>query len=689
MFSLTTRQISILKYILHENESVTMSSIADHLDIPKRSVRYDLDRVEAFLLTQQIPISRIRGRGIEIFASENRKRELLADFVNPPLNQIILSPDERLELVIFMLLDSAEPLVIKELQAKLGVSRFTILGDLERSEEWLNSHGLVLIRKPGFGFQIKERCIARCNALVTFLLEVVGVMPTLALCMGSQSRFMLRMQDRVHLTNELQYFFSGLDIEYCSSIISSIQIFNNIKFTDQSYISMVINLAMQIKRIREGGKEIEISYEQDFDEGDLCRQIIKKVEQRYKITYSDAEKKYLSAQLNTAKYSRSIREIMGENSANEFNKETVEIVNQMISLVSEYIHPYLRIDRELERSLLFHLDPVIKKLRLGLPVQNPVLREVKKRYEYIFEVARRASAILEAKIHKPVSEEEIGFLAMHFAAAVERMRPFPPIQKKVLVVCGEGVATAWLLVSRLKAELPNIEVVEVLSAQDVRKKAGIPGNIDAIISTLPLEIVNTVCIVVNPFLRIDDVIAIRKALGVPSFSYQNNKVEPESLPASKGSISIKDLLSETTVAVNVKAENWKAVIDSAVGLLVDACLVEPAFTQSIKDLILEHGPYMVVWPGISLLHGPPNGGVRQTCLSLITLDPPVSFGKVENDPVDIVLTLGTVDNLSHRRVLTEINSIVNSPETLMAIRKATEKSQVLEAVQNAIERSET
>jgi mannitol/fructose-specific phosphotransferase system IIA component (Ntr-type)/galactitol-specific phosphotransferase system IIB component len=374
----------------------------------------------------------------------------------------------------------------------------------------------------------------------------------------------------------------------------------------------------------------------------------------------------------------------GDNSENKFKQETIDIAHEMIALVSEYVHPYLKVDRELERSLLFHLDCMVRKLKIGLPFQNPVLNEVKKRYAYVFEVTRRACKILEDRIKKPVSEEEIGFLAMHFAAAVERMRINTPIRKRVLVVCGEGVATAWLLVSRLKAELPSVEILEVLSAHDLRKKDMISGNIDAIIATLPIEVNNTPLIVVNPFLQNDDVTAIKRVLGISTSVFQNGSNFTESANAESGMISMKDLLRKRTIAVNMQAKDWKAVVESAVGLLVNAGMVEPAFMQSIKNLISEHGPYMAIWPGIALLHGPPNGDVKQICLSLITLDPPVSFGHPENDPVDIVFTLGTVNTLNHLQVLSEINTIVNSPEILAALRQASDENQILDILNSSI-----
>ena len=52
--------------------------------------------------------------------------------------------------------------------------------------------------------------------------------------------------------------------------------------------------------------------------------------------------------------------------------------------------------------------------------------------------------------------EEIGLLTMYLAGSLERHRLRPKV--RVTVVCPAGMATAWILVSRLVAEFPQIEV---------------------------------------------------------------------------------------------------------------------------------------------------------------------------------------------------------------------------------------
>ena len=70
---------------------------------------------------------------------------------------------------------------------------------------------------------------------------------------------------------------------------------------------------------------------------------------------------------------------------------------------------------------------------------------------------------------------------------MERLRHKPSIKKRIIVVCVEGVATAWLLVSRIRAELPDLDIVQVLSLLEMENRKDSFDSIDAIVTTIPIE----------------------------------------------------------------------------------------------------------------------------------------------------------------------------------------------------------
>jgi hypothetical protein len=78
------------------------------------------------------------------------------------------------------------------------------------------------------------------------------------------------------------------------------------------------------------------------------------------------------------------------------------------------------------------------------------------------------------------------------------------------------MATAWILVSRLVAEFPQLEVIQVVSKSAFESASG--AEPDLVISTIPLDDLppSTTSIVVSPLLRENDVRRIGRVIGAMS-----------------------------------------------------------------------------------------------------------------------------------------------------------------------------
>lgn len=133
---------------------------------------------------------------------------------------------------------------------------------------------------------------------------------------------------------------------------------------------------------------------------------------------------------------------------------------------------------------------------------------------------------------------------------------------------------------------------------------------------------------------------------------------------------LKELLTEQTIRLKVKARDWSEVTDIAGQLLLDSGAIAPHYIQAMKDTITNLGPYVVIAPGIALLHSRPANDVFRICMSLVTLDPPVAFGHKHNDPVYIAIALGGVDENSHIDALAQIADILSDEEKVAVIRQA-------------------
>ena len=103
---------------------------------------------------------------------------------------------------------------------------------------------------------------------------------------------------------------------------------------------------------------------------------------------------------------------------------------------------------------------------------------------------------------------------MYLAGSLERNRLRPKV--RITVVCPAGMATAWILVSRLSAEFPNVEITRVVSKTVFEKDVDI-STTDLVVSTVPLDELGGVqTVVVSPLLRERDLRHLSHILGEPA-----------------------------------------------------------------------------------------------------------------------------------------------------------------------------
>lgn len=145
---------------------------------------------------------------------------------------------------------------------------------------------------------------------------------------------------------------------------------------------------------------------------------------------------------------------------------------------------------------------------------------------------------------------------------------------------------------------------------------------------------------------------------------------------------LADLLTERTVRVGVEAKDWQEVVDIAGRLLLEDGSIEPSYIDAMREVIQSLGPYVVIAPGVALLHGRPQHGVKRICMSLVVLKTPVQFGHPENDPVTLAFALGGVDERSHLDALAQLATLLSDEEAASRLRSAQTVEEVLEIIRS-------
>lgn len=83
-------------------------------------------------------------------------------------------------------------------------------------------------------------------------------------------------------------------------------------------------------------------------------------------------------------------------------------------------------------------------------------------------------------------------------------------------------------------------------------------------------------------------------------------------------------LPDEGVQLGASADDWRAAVGLAAAGLTRTGAAEPEYADEMIRMIDEHGPYVVIAPGLALAHARPGPEVLRDGLSVVTLTTPVS-----------------------------------------------------------------
>lgn len=497
---LDSRQARIARRLLDTVGAATVEDLAHELKLTDRMVRYNLGSVESVLAAHGLRLARRPGVGIWIEGPPQARADLLAalDLATGPA--VLDSTDRRGRILLDLLIASPEPVRSEALEVRLGVSRPTIRRDVRDAEAWLEQHRLHLRRLPGRGIAVAGSEVDLRGGLLAIVLEIVPQHALEARAHGGQG-----LAGGAAAHGELDDFLDQLELATFRSVLADE--LRDLDDRDPTVTIAALYLGIVAVRIR-AGHAVRLS-------GGRLRSLLDHPASASAARIAAAVERAAAVTLGRHDVAGITESLLGLTQLVDIaaRPEAVDVryIDRIIASAARRLHPSLAVDEQLRSSLSEHVRRLHVRLRFGLPVSNPLQQEVRRRYPDVY---RAAAEVLEevgpvAGSELPV--EEIGLLTMYLAGSLERHRLRPKV--RVTVVCPAGMASAWILVARLVAEFPQIEVVRVVSKAAFATEPG--DRPDLVVSTIPLEDLppDAASLVVSPLLREVDVRRLSRLLG--------------------------------------------------------------------------------------------------------------------------------------------------------------------------------
>jgi transcriptional antiterminator len=499
---LDSRQVRIARLLLEQQDTTSLEQVASALRLTDRVVRYNLGSVEAYLTGRGLQLVRRRGVGIWIVGDSDTRAAAVAALAQDA-GPAVLDAEERQARVLLALLDSApDALRSEDLESRLGVSRPTIRRDVRGAEAWLEQHRLHLRRHPGVGIAVRGSEVEVRAALLALILEHLPASTVDALAHDHRTESAAR--------HGLEGYVGSLDLPAHRRVISAE--LRNSDEHETTLLTATLSVGILIARVKANrharlvrGRLRSLL---DHPVAESARRIAAAISESSGVELGLAEAASITESLLGFVELRNI-----DNS--DVESELVRVVDRLLAVAADRIHPALGDDQLLRTNLVEHFRRLEVRLRYGLPVSNPLHRDVQKRYPDVYRVAQKLVANLGRFGGVTIPVEETGFLTMYLAGSLERHQLRAKV--RVTVVCPAGMATAWILVSRLLAEFPQVEVGKVISKAAFEDELADTAS-EVVISTVPLEgYEGTVpLIVVSPLLNERDVRRLTKLVGLPS-----------------------------------------------------------------------------------------------------------------------------------------------------------------------------
>lgn len=492
------RRQQLLFSKLTGNEYTTAAELAKQMGLSEKTVRTRVKELEKELLPCGARIISKQGHGYRISITDPLLYQELIKSLSADENALPTSSQERILYLLSCLLNSGDYVKLDDLSSFLFVSRNVLTGDLKKAEDMLLKYGVRLVRKPHYGIRAegtefdKRLCISNYLMKPDFILQ------------GHRRRS----------TDEMR--------SIGDTLLTCIRE-HNIKLSEVLFQNLIIHIYIAAKRMKAG--LYMTAKEADFfqiclgeKEMVIAQDLAKGLEVSQGIVFSEPEIKYLAIHLAGK---RSIGEEDGERIKPEIPRRLMVLITEMLQSVYDSFKIDFRQNQELILSLSQHMVPLDIRIRYDMGTDNPLLEETKKNYFLAYAIARQACIIINQHYHKSLSEDEVGFIALLFALALEQEKRNNG-RKNILIVCASGKGSAQLLTYRYKEEFGNY-LNQVYTCNTHELDHFDLSKVDYIFTTVPLEISVPVPVIsVKDFLGDREILAVKKILfmGNKSFLYE-------------------------------------------------------------------------------------------------------------------------------------------------------------------------
>lgn len=477
-----------LALLIKENQGISSDGLSRRLGVSARSVRKYISACnESLSGCASIAFRRVgeKGSGYYLDVVDERAFQDWVDRAKAfQASSLYDSQDGRVRYILNDLLMRNGWVTRDDLSETLYVSPACVTLALKDVEAILHEFGLELEKRPRYGLRVIGSEVSRRLCWVNEVVHHAGYGQG-----GAQDSHGSCGCGAACDTTQMDEFRWKETIEVARQCVNEALDAADFQINSFSHDNLLIHIGTAIVRIREGCyvsmPSEQIAQGRYTREYEVAKLIGKNIETALQVRFPEEEVAYITMHLAGRHPLASLDATEGPK-GNTIPDDVWETVSTILNQVYEVYQYDFHGDLELRMNLAQHIVPLATRLRFNLMAKNPMVRDIKERYPLAFAMAGEAASVLASVYGSMLDEDEIGYLALAFAVAIERKKS-GAAKKRVLIVCATGRGTARLLEYRFRKEFASfVDRIETCDVQQIAK-VDFTG-IDYVFTTVPLGV---------------------------------------------------------------------------------------------------------------------------------------------------------------------------------------------------------
>lgn len=653
-------------YLLETEEAVTVSELANRIEVSNRTARSYLNELEGELKQLGMNLVKKPHVGVYIDVDNDMRIEFKSKWLERDSQTEKYTSAYRRKYILKTLFENKWSYTAKLFAEELYCSQASIAKDLSYIESWLGNRELILHKRQNQGLWIEGEEKAYRRAMIDLFHEMKNENV-------SDLEEIESLDYRISDENfqRMKSFFPKVDFWKIQEAIQETEDGLGYYFTDQAFINLMIHIAIALDRVKHE-KPIEFAEEklehmEAKEEYKKAGELLDRLSKAFEITFPKEEIGYLTLHILGSKVQQFSDALESELIVDAGEEICVEMAKEIIGIAGQVLGVCFSKDKVLLTSLVLHLRPTIFRLKNGLKLRNPILDRIKSEYTSIFGAAWSCSPVFERMLGVQINEDEVGYIAMHIAGAMGRVN-----QKiRVIVVCSSGIGTAQFITVKLKDKFDGLDILKTLSVSQITQRD--IDEADLIISTVRTPFVSGKIVNVSAVLSEKDLLNIQKAmLKIEKIDLEENSKQ------MKEQKVIEEVVDEEFCFIESSSIDFSELVTKYGSKLEHKGIVKRGFTQNVIERENKGSTY--IGNGVTIPHSTQEF-VNESKICIIKLDKPIIWQKNKIRLV-VLLALKFEEIDSTRAFFRKLYSLFEHREILDRIEQSKDCIEIVDIFKN-------